>query len=351
MTHDSGHDADVVVGVRGRAGVITLNRPRAINALDTGMVAAIDAALESWADDPSVDHVVLRGAGDRGLCAGADLRAMRASALARDGSGPAFFRSEYRLNARIARYPKPYVAVMDGITMGGGIGLSAHGSVRVVTERSRLAMPEVTIGLVPDVGGTWLLSHAPGETGTYLALTAESIGPGDAIAMGLADHLVGSDRLPELLERLYDEPAESVVEEMAQAPTESPLVSRRAWIDPCFAGDDVAAVLAALDAANRPEAAQAAATIRGKSPTALAVTLASLRGARRMRSLEEALEQEFRVCCACLEHPDLAEGIRALIVDKDGHPQWSPNGIDQVGPEVVGEFLANRACGSVGLID
>ncbi len=344
------HDPEVHVAVRGRTGFLTLNRPAAINSLTIGMIDLIQDALTAWVDDPNVAQVVLHGAGERGLCAGADLRAMRASALAADGSGQEFFRREYRLNATIARYPKPYLAVMDGITMGGGIGLSAHGSVRVVTERSRLAMPEVTIGLVPDVGGTWLLSHAPGQTGTYLGLTAEAVGPGDAIAMGLADHMVDSARLAELLDRITDEPSDAVLRDFADEAPEAPLVARRSWIDASFAGDDVDAILAALDGTGLPEAQTAAATIRTKSPTAVAVTLASLRIARHLDSLEEALEQEFRVCCACLEHPDLAEGIRALIVDKDGSPQWSPNRSDAVDQATVTSFLTNTGDGSLGLV-
>lgn len=342
-------EPEVVTSVVGQVGFLTLNRPAAINSLTAGMITTLDETLAAWADDPAVAVVVLHGAGDRGLCAGADLRTMRANALAADGTGPEFFRAEYRLNARIARYPKPYVAIMDGVTMGGGIGLSAHGSVRVVTERSRLAMPEVTIGLVPDVGGTWLLSRAPGETGTYLALTAESAGPGDAIAMGLADYCVDSERLPGFLDRLRHETPDDVLRDLSVAPPPAPLMQMREWIDPCFAGDEVASILAALDADGRPAAIAAAATMRSKSPTSLAVTLMSLRRARRLGSLEEVLEQEFRVCCSCLEHPDLAEGIRALIVDKDKNPRWTPDRLDEVDERDVAAYFDDSGHGSLEL--
>lgn len=342
-------DSEVTTAVRGRAGVITLNRPGSINSLTIGMVRTIAAALTGWRDDPAVAVVVLVGAGDRGLCAGADLRSMRSSALSGDDSGPEFFRAEYRLNAQIAGYPKPYVAVMDGVTMGGGVGLSAHGSVRVVTERSRVAMPEVTIGLVPDVGGTWLLSRAPGELGTYLALTGRTVGAADAIALGLADHLVSTDRLPSVLERLEREPPDVVLATTATDPEAPPLLDDRAWIDACFGHDDVPAILAALEATGLPQARAAAAEMRAKSPTALAVTLMSLRRARALGSLDEALEQEFRISCACLAHPDLAEGIRALIVDKDRDPRWSPSSLDQLDAGRLSAFFSDTGHGALGL--
>lgn len=338
---------DVDFAIRGMVGEITLNRPASINALTTDIVQSVDATLATWAHDPDITQVILSGAGDRGLCAGADLRAMRDSARSADGSGPEFFRCEYRLNARIATYPKPYVAVMDGITMGGGIGLSAHGSVRVVTERSRLAMPEVRIGLVPDVGGTWLLAAAPGETGTFVALTAHTVGPGDAIAMGLADRRVDSGRVPELLERMRDEPAGRVVADIAVTPGDAPVQAMRSWIDECFAADSVPDILDALETSTEPEAAQAAHTMRAMSPMALAVTLESLRRVRTLTSLEEALEQEFRVSCACLAHQDLNEGIRALIVDKDNNPHWSPADISHVDSDAVRAFFRDTPHGSL----
>ena len=192
-------DGDVVFDESNGIGLITLNRPRARNALTTPMVLAMGEQLRAWEADPGVRAVLIRGAGDHGLCAGGDVKAMRTSAIERDGAVVEFFRAEYRLNGQISAFPKPYIALMDGITMGGGVGVSAHGSVRIVTERTAFAMPEVTIGIAPDIGATWLLSHAPGELGTYAGLTGSTLAAGDVIAFGLADHFVPSERLDELV--------------------------------------------------------------------------------------------------------------------------------------------------------
>ncbi len=199
--------ADVLLRTEGRAGFVTLNRPRALNALTHAMVLAVDEALTAWEHDPAVETVVIDGAGERGLCAGGDIRAIHDDARAGGTASAAFWRDEYRLNARIARYPKPYVALMDGIVMGGGVGISAHGSHRVVTERSRVAMPETGIGFVPDVGGTYLLGRAPGELGTHLALTGTPVGAADAILAGLADRYVPAAGLPALADDLTRLPA------------------------------------------------------------------------------------------------------------------------------------------------
>lgn len=217
----TGSEAPVLLRIDGRAAHIVLNRPKALNALNHAMVLRIDEALTAWEHDPAVETVVLTGAGERGLCAGGDIRAVHDDA--RDGDGTAsaaFWRDEYRLNARIARYPKPYVAVMDGIVMGGGVGVSAHGSVRIVTERSRVAMPETGIGFVPDVGGTYLLALAPGELGTHLALTGGQIGAADALLCGLADHSMPSAGLPAFLDDLARMPAREAVACHVQAPPE-----------------------------------------------------------------------------------------------------------------------------------
>ena len=225
-------EPEVLFSRVGMLGHITLNRPRAINALTHGMVRAIHRTLRDWARDDAVRTVVLTGAGDRGLCAGGDIVSLYRDATSGDGdASAAFWRDEYRLNAAIARYPKPFVAIMDGVVLGGGIGLSAHGSHRIVTERSTLGMPETTIGFVPDVGGTWLLSHAPGELGTYLALTAGSVRAGDAIAIGLADAYVPAERIPALLRALQGTAASAAIAAVAEPSPESDLLARRAWID------------------------------------------------------------------------------------------------------------------------
>ncbi|MEV1045663.1 enoyl-CoA hydratase/isomerase family protein [Streptomyces sp. NPDC049916] len=330
----------VRVGVEGRTGVVTLNRPKALNALTHAMVRTIAAALEGWEHDPGVSAVVLTGAGERGLCAGGDIRAIYEDARAGGTASAAFWRDEYRLNARIARYPKPYVAIMDGIVMGGGIGVSAHGSVRIVTERSRVAMPETGIGFVPDVGGTYLLALAPGELGTHLALTGAVVGARDALLCGLADHFVPADELAAFLTALRTEaPAQVLPRHVREAPP-GVLEDNRAWIDHCYAADTVEEILDRLLASGVRAAEEAAATLLGRSPTALKVTLASLRRARGLGPLERVLEQEYRVSCAALTSPDLVEGIRAQVIDKDRDPRWRPGTPAEVTDTDVARYFA-----------
>ncbi|MES0834489.1 enoyl-CoA hydratase/isomerase family protein [Nocardiopsis tropica] len=350
----AGAAGDTVLSrVEGRLGRLTLNRPRAINALDHAMVNTLRSALAAWEDDDAVSAVLIDGAGERGLCAGGDVRAIRASALDGDLRAAAFWRDEYLLNAHIARYAKPYAAFMDGVVMGGGVGVSAHGSVRIVTERTVLGMPETTIGFVPDVGGTYLLSRAPGETGTHLALTAGSVGAGDALYLGLADHFVPSDRLPGLAAALADAAsagdAAEVVGRFAEAAPDSELRGRRHWIDSCYAADTAEEVVERLRAHGDPEAAQAAATVLAKSPTAVKVTLAALRRARELPGLEAVLEQEYRVSCAALASPDVAEGVRAQVVDKDRSPKWVPDTLEAVSDEDVARHFVPAPDGPLGL--
>ncbi|MBO7938534.1 enoyl-CoA hydratase/isomerase family protein [Streptomyces sp. CAI-85] len=334
----------------GRVGRIVLNRPRAINALNHEMVRRVDAALDAWERDPAVETVVITGAGERGLCAGGDIRAVHDDA--RDGDGgaaAAFWYDEYRLDARIARYPKPYVAVMDGIVMGGGVGISAHGSVRIVTERSRIAMPETGIGFVPDVGGTWLLSRAPGELGTHLGLTGAQIGAADALLCGLADHFVPSDAVPALLDDLAEHAVPDALARHEQPPPQGELAGRRGWIDVCYAADAADAadsadsaeeILRRLLAHGDPAAKEAAETLLTRSPTSLKVTLAALRRARRLDTLEQVLDQEYRVSVATLRTADLVEGIRAQVVDKDRRPRWTPATLSEVTDADVDRFFA-----------
>ncbi|MER7762079.1 enoyl-CoA hydratase/isomerase family protein [Streptomyces sp. NPDC097619] len=325
----------------GAVGRITLDRPGALNALTHDMVRRIDAALDAWEPDPAVTAVVLDGAGDRGLCAGGDIRAIRESALGDRAEAAGFWRDEYRLNARIARFPKPWVALMDGIVMGGGVGLSAHGSVRVVTERSRVAMPEVGIGFVPDVGGTRLLSRAPGELGTHLALTATAMGGADALLCGFADHHVPAALLPELTAALgggADPAAALAGRETPAGP--SVLADAREWIDSCYAADSVEEIVERLRSHGEPEPKEAAERILGHSPTAVKVTLAALRRARALDTLEQCLEQEWRVSTAALAGPDLPEGVRAQVVDKDRRPRWSPASLAEVTEAAVEAHFA-----------
>ncbi|WP_405982941.1 enoyl-CoA hydratase/isomerase family protein [Streptomyces sp. NBC_00158] len=334
-------DDTVLIETDGCTGLITLNRPRALNALTHSMVLRIGEALTAWEHDPAVSQVLLRGAGDRGLCAGGDIRAIHADAKAGTTGSLDFWRDEYRLNARIARYPKPYVALMDGIVMGGGVGLSAHGGVRVVTERSKVAMPETGIGFVPDVGGTYLLSRAPGELGTHLALTGTAVGAGDALLCGLADHYLPSDWLEEFTRELTLAPVAEVLPEFrgATAP-EAPLAAEREWIDHCYAADTVEEIHKRLLGAGPAAAREASQLLHAKSPTSLKVTLAALRRARELDSLERVLEQEYRVSAAALSTPDLVEGIRAQVIDKDRRPRWSPAALFQVRQASVDRHFA-----------
>nr|WSW64912.1 enoyl-CoA hydratase/isomerase family protein [Streptomyces sp. NBC_00995] len=347
------HDESVLLHTEGRVRHITLNRPRALNALNHAMVLCMGEALDAAEQDPSVVAVLLTGAGERGLCAGGDIRSIRADALAGGRTSLDFWRDEYRLNARIARFPKPYVAVMDGIVMGGGVGVSAHGSLRIVSERSRIAMPETGIGFVPDVGGTYLLGAAPGELGLHLALTGCAVGAADALLCGLADHFVPSGDLPALLAALdtcdTPEAVLATAERFAGVAPAGDLAPHREWIDACYAAGTVEEIVERLEGCGVPAAKQAAATILTKSPTALKVTLEAVRRARRLPGLEAALDQEYRVSSTAFSGPDLVEGVRAQIIDKDRDPRWTPAELAGVTDEDVARHFAPLGDGELGL--
>ena len=331
-------EPDVLFEQRGRLGVVTLNRPKAVNALTAGMVAAVLEQLTAWADDDTVATVLVQGAGDRGLCAGGDIVAIYRDILAGGSETASFWADEYRMNSLIGRFPKPYVAFMDGLVLGGGVGISAHGSLRIVTERTRTGMPETTIGFVPDVGGTLLLSRSPGEAGTHAALTGAHLSGADALFLGLADHFVPSGRLAELAAALEEESAEAAVVRFAEEPPASALEAQRDWIDACYSADDAEEIVRRLHAAGG-DAAAAADTIEAKSPTSVKVTLASLRRSRGL-TLDEVLVEEYRVGLHCLSGPDFREGIRAQVVDKDRNPQWRPATLHEVRPEDVERYFA-----------
>lgn len=326
------------------AGRITLNRPKALNSLTKGMVDAIDSALTAWADDSDIGLVVLGGTGSWGTCAGGDIRAIYESARTGDCAARVFWQDEYRMNARINRHPKPCISIMDGVVMGGGVGLFSHCTLRVVTERASIAMPEVGIGFVPDVGGTYLLSRTQlGELGTHLALTADRVGPADAILCGLADFFVPSAGLPQLLDALAGaNPTEihDIVRTHSKQPPAGELAGDREWINECYTPSTVEEIVHRLRSSDVGAAHKAAEGIVGKSPTALKVTLRALRNARELATLEECLEQEYRTSCALLASPDLVEGIRAQIVDKDRCPRWCPPDLDGVGTDTVERFFA-----------
>ncbi|MET0474347.1 MAG: enoyl-CoA hydratase/isomerase family protein [Mycobacterium sp.] len=315
---------DLLVNVENGVGRVALNRPKAINSLTHGMVTEIEKALRNWEHDDSVHTVLLTGAGERGLCAGGDVIAIYHSAKADGAEARSFWHDEYVLNAHIAAYPKPYVAIMDGIVMGGGVGVAAHGSVRVVTDTTKMGMPEVGIGFIPDVGGTYLLSRAPGRLGLHAALTGAPFSGADAIAMGFADHFVPHDALGDFTAALIADGVDAALSSFAIEPPASPLLEQRHWIDECYAGATVIDVIAELRAHDAEQANDAATQIGTRSPIALAVTLEAVRRTAKLDSLKAVLRQEYRTSCAALRSHDLPEGIRAQLIDKDRNPQWSP---------------------------
>lgn len=330
---------EILTSVDGHVGILTLNRPKAINSLTHPMVTAMAAALTRWAADDEVQAVVVTGAGDRGLCAGGDVVALYHSAKAGGAEARSFFFDEYRLNAQIGGYAKPYVALMDGIVMGGGVGVSGHGNVRVATDTCKIAMPEVGIGFIPDVGGTYLLSRTPGLLGVHAALTGAPFGAGDAIAMGFADHFVPHAALEAFTAAVVAGGVEQAVTAYAEEPPASPLAEQRDWIDECYAHDTVAEIVDALRARGGA-AGEAADLIATRSPIACAVTLASVRAAATLPTLRDVLVQEYRVSCASLRSHDLVEGIRAQLVDKDRNPKWSPASLAAVTDDDVAAYFA-----------
>jgi enoyl-CoA hydratase len=326
---------EIILRHEGRLGRITLNRPKAINALSLGMVRSMAAALVRWRADPRIGTVLIDGAGPRGLCAGGDIR-LAWESLRGDGSwADRFWEEEYRLDAMIAAYPKPVVAFMDGLVMGGGVGISAHARHRVVTERSAVAMPETIIGFTPDVGASYLLSRAPGAMGLRLALTGNRIGAGDALYCGLADRFVPSEQLEPLAALLSRTEPDEAIAAVAGPPPGSVLAPQREWIDAAYAGETVEAILAALRTRPEPQAAADLADLSARSPTSLKVTLRSIRSAAGLRDLWACLAQELRLARALTRRPDFMEGVRAQVIDKDRNPRWSPASLAEVSERMV----------------
>ena len=337
---------DIHLRVEGHAGRITLNRPQALNALTLAMCEAVDAALVAWADDPAVALVIVDGAGGRALCAGGDIRVLYDAARRGTFDVPdTFFAAEYAMDARIAAFPKPYVALMDGVVMGGGVGIAAHGSVRVTTERTQLAMPETGIGLFPDVGATWLLSRKL-PFGLHLGLTGARVGAGDAIMAGLADYYMPSGALPGLVGRLCGCATKAAVQACVEAAAEPPppaaAGSERAWMDDCYRHSTIELILAAMKASGHPAAHDAARAIAGKSPRSLKVTLRALREAEAMADLDQALAQELVLVKAFVRSDDFVEGVRAAVIDKDRMPKWQPASLEEVSDAAVDDYFRQR---------
>ena len=311
------------------------------------MVRFLSSTLREFEDDKRVKVVVINGAGDRGLCAGGDIRAILDSVMCEDGLAANFWRQEYSLNAQIARYSKPYIAIMDGLVFGGGVGVACHGSHRIATERLRLAMPEVSIGFIPDIGGSWLLSRAPGELGTYLALTGAMIGAHDAQYARLANSIVAAANVPTVIAALCEakyggdaaKEADAVIRAHLMDPSTSSLQRHQLQIDSAFGFRSVEEIVASLRASSDEFLRAAAVRIASNSPTSLKVALRSLRNARGYQSLEECLAMEFRVALRIARSNDFIEGVRAVI-DKNGAPRWVPAALREVSEKDVDDFFS-----------
>ena len=312
----------------GRTGQILLNRPRTLNALDLGMIQSIAASLEAWRDDPAVHAVVIEGAGGRAFCAGGDIRQVRAESLAgRHDEVHAFFAAEYAVNQAIADYPKPVVALIDGICMGGGIGLSVHGSARVATEAAMFAMPETGIALFPDIGATYLLPRLRGQLGMYMALTGARMHGADAAYAGLATHYTDRETIAALPGALAEDGV-AVLADVCR-PFEAPIAQHVPAIDHCFGADSVAEIVARLEGLNTEWSRQTLTTLRSMSPSAVLWTFRIVRDGAG-RTLPQALAAELALTRHVTRHPDFAEGVRAMVIDKDRKPRWSPATLEEV---------------------
>jgi enoyl-CoA hydratase len=332
-------DGEVIVREERALRRLTLNRPKALNALTLDMIATMTAFLRSWAADAAVGAVLIDGAGERGFCAGGDLRGLYDAAKSGTRFPEQFWSDEYHLDVLIARYAKPVIAVMDGVVMGGGVGLSTHASHRIVTERSLIAMPEVGIGFFPDVGVSFLLARSPGYAGSHLALTGDRLGAADAIYCGLADIHIAAARLAELPSALADchtaHEVQAKLDEMSVSPPRGRLPAARPWIDSCYGANDVEDIVDRLRACNIDEARAALAAIRKMSPTSLKLALRNLRAAVSFDRVEQSFQQDYRIALACIAGHDFIEGIRATIVDKDRNPSWRPDKLEDVTAEIV----------------
>lgn len=343
-------DPQTLIERTGTLGRIRLNRPKALNSLTLSMVRDIEKALDAFEADPGVAAVLLTGEGERGLCAGGDIRMIYDGGRAGSPEPVDFWREEYRLNARLNRLEKPFIAFMDGIVMGGGVGVSVYAGHRVVTERTRFAMPETGIGFFPDVGASWFLTRRQDELGTYAGLTGEPLAAADVIAFGLADSHVPSDRLPDLAEALSRLPASAggadvsaAIDAFAEAPPPAGIAMQQPSIDRLFAFDTIEEILDALARDGSDFAERTLAVLRTKSPLSLKVTLRLLRLGRQEASLEACLEREFSATAAVLRSHDFYEGVRAAVVDKDRNPQWRPARLDAVADGDVAAFFAPSA--------
>ena len=334
-------DDTVISRHDGRVGRILLNRPRVLNTLTLDMVRAFTRALHDFAADPHVHAVVVEGAGDRAFCAGGDIRALRDGQLSGDRTGvEAFFREEYDLNLLISTYPKPYIALIDGICMGGGIGVSVHGPYRVATEHAMFAMPETAIGFFPDIGGTFFLPRLPGQLGVYLGLTGLRTTGADAVYAGFATHFVSRANLPALSAALADIGAAALAR-FAEPLPPSAIAPHLPAIDRCFAADNIPEIAARLAADPSDWSVAALHALRTVSPTALGFTLEAFRRGADL-TLKQTLNAEFLLTRTTMAYPDFAEGVRAMVVDKDRQPKWQPSRIEDIDPSVIAGMFPSR---------
>ena len=335
-------ESEVLTRVESGVGRITLNRPKALHALNRAMCEAMTGALLAWRADDAVQSVLIDHAGERGFCAGGDIRMIAESGAGDASEARAFFKVEYRLNHLMFEYPKPITAIVDGIVMGGGVGISEPADVRVATERTTYAMPETGIGLFPDVGGGWFLPRLPGQTGLWLALTGARLKAPDTVALGIHTHFVPSDRIEALKAALLVHPAEpgTMADTLAEDAGPAPTAAHREAIDRLFAFDTVEAIFAALEADGSDWALAQLAVLKTKSPQSMKVTLRQLRLGATLTSFADAMAMEYRLGGRVVRSHDFQEGVRAVIVDKDNTPDWSPVGLDGVTDAVVDGLFA-----------
>jgi len=340
--------SDVIAQIENGVGRLTLNRPAALHALNTAMCELMIEALLAWRGDPAVHAVLIDHSGERGFCAGGDIRMLAESGAGDGAAARRFFFIEYQLNVLLFDYPKPVVTIMDGVTMGGGVGLAMPSRYRVATERTNFAMPETGIGLFPDVGGGWHLPRLPGETGMWLALTGARLRGADCLALGIATHFVESGKVAELKEFLVsahprlcgDEQIKEALSRFQSDPGPAPIAARRADIDRLFAGNSVEAIFAALAADPSDWAKAQLDTLKTKSPQTLKVAFRQLRQGAAMTSFAGEMAVEYRIGARVVQRPDFIEGVRAVIVDKDNAPRWDPASLDGVTEAMLDAIFA-----------
>ena len=334
-------EPQLIVERRGTAGLITLNRPKALNALTLDMVREMHPLLDRWAADPAIDRVIVDSAGDKAFCAGGDIRALYDWGRAGDPNVINFYREEYLLNVAIKRYPKPYIALMNGITMGGGVGVSVHGSHRIATENLTFAMPETGIGLFPDVGGTYFLPRCPGEIGLYLGLTGGRLKAADAIYAGIADSFVATERLTDLRNALAEEgDVDAVIGSWATDAGVAGIAAQQPQIDRAFGVTSLADILDRLDRDGDEWSVRTATTIRAKSPTSVRLAFRQIREGADL-SFEDCMRLEYRLVNRVMRAHDFYEGTRAVVIDKDQSPKWQPGSLDAVTDEQIDEYFGS----------